>query len=55
MGVFDYYTLESLICHSILVVNPQIFGQLQQTKFVFILHKCVREHQTAKTMNHFSE
>ena len=32
------YFLESLICHSILVFNQQIFGQLHQTKFVLLLH-----------------
>ena len=31
LEVFYYYILESLISHSILVVNLQIFGQLHQT------------------------
>ena len=31
--VYDY-----LICHSILIVNLQIFVQLHQTKLVFLSH-----------------
>ena len=34
--VFDYYILGSLICHSTLVANLQIFGQLHQTKLDFL-------------------